>query len=259
MEHSIDDVEMAQQEATAAGDTLEDSMRRLRIRLNAAEHASTEPAEIASQTADEDLSQEVRRLGRELFRANRAAERNQQLFEQALAEIARLSERLSEMPTLDAAMQAARFDAKADLCRDLLGAADSAAASVEAADELINRFASEAVEVGGLLYRFGAVRRLRESYDSAREAIEDWSNGQRLLADRLHSILASAGVRAITSLGRRFDPELHRAVGVEYDDSYEPGAIVAEELRGYTLEGRILRYAEVIVAKEGAPDAGYDG
>src|SRR5216684_3462028 len=43
-----------------------------------------------------DLSQEIRRVGRELFKTNRAAERNQELFESTLAELRQLSAAIAE-------------------------------------------------------------------------------------------------------------------------------------------------------------------
>lgn len=255
MEHRIEDTDEQTGEQANDGETLEDSLRRLRMRRQAAEYPTTETSEeVSSQATVDDLAQEIRRLGRELFRANRAAERNQQLFEQSLAEIGRLSEMLAEMPTAEGAAAAARFEAKAELCRDILGASDAAAASVAAADELIERLAAEDEEATGLVFRFASGRRLRDRFASARRAMGEWRNGQRLLSERLKSILAAAGVRAIPSVGRPFDPMRHRAVAVDDDHSVTPGTILDEELCGYTLEGRILRYAEVIVAGDGEAD-----
>src|SRR4051794_33867306 len=44
-----------------------------------------------------DLSQEIRRVGRELFKTNRAAERNQELFESTLEELRQLSAAVAQV------------------------------------------------------------------------------------------------------------------------------------------------------------------
>jgi molecular chaperone GrpE len=85
--------------------------------------------------------------------------------------------------------------------------------------------------------------------DEAVATLDQWLGGQRLLYERLQMVLQSAGVRRIESEGQSFDPSRHRAVSTEARDDVPPGTIVGEEMRGYMLDGRILRYAEVIVAK----------
>jgi len=57
------------------------------------------------------------------------------------------------------------------------------------------------------------------------------------------------GVRRISALGERFDPNLHEAV-MEVDDPAQPPGTVAQVLeQGYTIHGRLLRPARVVVSK----------
>jgi molecular chaperone GrpE len=60
--------------------------------------------------------------------------------------------------------------------------------------------------------------------------------------------LKGQGVAAVVSLGQKFDPAVHEAVGEEESDA-EPGTIVKEMQKGYTLHGRLLRPARVVLAK----------
>ncbi|MGZ3652275.1 MAG: nucleotide exchange factor GrpE [Bdellovibrionota bacterium] len=60
--------------------------------------------------------------------------------------------------------------------------------------------------------------------------------------------LKAQGVTAVPSVGQKFDPTLHEAVGEEESKS-EPGTIVKEMQKGYQLHGRLLRPARVVVAK----------
>ena len=214
----------------------------------------TEEAEFQAYDFDaafDQIGQEIRRLGREMFKTNRATERNQELFTEALAEIRQLSATVAQIPAQNAeTLQETKFEAKAALCRELLRLADTLAASLAAADELLPQLQSKAEQPArGLAFRFAATRELQTALAESVNALRQWHAGQRLLAERVQAILQNAGVRAIEAVGRPFDPAQHRAVSVTERRDVAPNTIVGEELKGYTLEGRILRYAEVIVAK----------
>src|SRR5262245_59352416 len=76
-------------------------------------------------SAFEDLSQEIRRVGREVFKTNRASERNQEIFNESLSEIRHLSSVISQIPAQNVAgLSDAEFAAKAGVCRELLRVAD---------------------------------------------------------------------------------------------------------------------------------------
>src|SRR5581483_2885948 len=52
--------------------------------------------------AFEELGQEIRRVGREMFKTNRATERNQELFTEALTEIRQLAATVAQIPAQNA-------------------------------------------------------------------------------------------------------------------------------------------------------------
>ncbi len=199
----------------------------------------------------DEMSQEIRRLGREIFKTNRAADRNTELFDAALTEIRQLATVVAQILAQNAAqLSDAQFEAKASLCRELLRLTDTLEASLHAADELLARLQSQTAQAPqGLAFRFAVTRDLHATLAESAVAMRQWSEGQRLLAARLQTILQTAGGRVIDTLGRAFDPSLHRAVAVAQRDDLTPGTIVGEELKGYLLDGRILRYAEVVVAR----------
>ncbi len=204
-----------------------------------------------SVSAVDELGQEVRRMGRELFKAHRATERNQELFSEALDEIRQLTSVVARIPVQNAeTLQEVRFEAKAGMCRELLRMADTLEASLASADDLLESLEPCASQnIKGFFSLFASAKLMRESLTGSIAALHQWRDGQQLLAERLEAILQTAGVRAIESIGRLFDPMLHRAVSTELRNDVPPGTIIGEELKGYSLEGRILRYAEVIVAK----------
>ncbi|NOT63726.1 MAG: nucleotide exchange factor GrpE [Acidobacteria bacterium] len=210
----------------------------------------SETARFDFDAAFELLGEEIKRVGRESFKTNRTTERSQELFTEALNEIRQLSAAVALIPAQnEEKLQDARFEAKATMSRELVRMFDTLESSVAAVDELLAQLQSKHVEPRGFAFQFAATRELQSSLGTAVNALTQWRDGQKLLTERLRAILQSAGVRAIEAVGRAFDPAWHRAVSVAQRYDVAPNQIVGEELKGYTLDGRMLRYAEVIVSK----------
>ncbi len=242
--------------------------------------------------AVEGLSGEVRRVGRELFKTVRSAERNQELFDSAIAELQRLTQRVEQVPAQLHGSESI-VEVKASLCREMLGVADALEASLAAAQETLGQLRerigsaeagedveedtkSELAESTSVpspqpFWRWGFWREklaqwalrsappsadenedgtaLHAALDDAMATLSQWLDGQQLLYERLQTVMRGAGVGEIESEGQLFDPSRHRAVSTEARSDVPAGTITGEERKGYTLDGRILRYAEVIVAK----------
>jgi molecular chaperone GrpE len=73
-------------------------------------------------------------------------------------------------------------------------------------------------------------------------------DGWALILKQCQEALGRAGVTAIESLGRPFNPEHHQAMARREADGAEDGDILEEAQRGYLLNGRLLRPALVVVA-----------
>lgn len=58
------------------------------------------------------------------------------------------------------------------------------------------------------------------------------------------------GVEEIDPQGEPFDPELHEAMTMQPSSEVEPGTVLTVFQKGYTLNGRLLRAAKVVVAQE---------
>jgi len=79
--------------------------------------------------------------------------------------------------------------------------------------------------------------------------------GVTLIRDRLFQVLASEGVQAVETAGRRFDPALAEAIATEEtDDPGRDGLVLEESSGGYTLGGTLLRPARVRVARFHPPE-----
>ena len=73
-------------------------------------------------------------------------------------------------------------------------------------------------------------------------------DGWALILKQCQEALSRAGVTAIDSLGRPFDPQLHQAMARREADGATDGEILEEAQRGYLINGRLLRPALVVVA-----------
>jgi len=79
------------------------------------------------------------------------------------------------------------------------------------------------------------------------EALLEGSNATLKL---LGSTLERFGIVEVDPAGEPFDPEFHEAISMQPSDDVEPGSVVTVVQKGYTLNGRLLRPAMVIVAAE---------
>ena len=84
-------------------------------------------------------------------------------------------------------------------------------------------------------------------------AAHPWVQGLSLVARRLTTQLSQLGVRQIGTPGELFDPRLHEAITTEERADVPEGTILNVTQPGYTLGERIIRPAQVVVAR--APSA----
>lgn len=74
--------------------------------------------------------------------------------------------------------------------------------------------------------------------------------GVQLVAKDVIDVLERHGIRKMVSTGQPFDPAVHQAVSEVPSGGEEAAGIVKETLQtGYTLNGRLLRAAMVVVTK----------
>jgi molecular chaperone GrpE len=74
--------------------------------------------------------------------------------------------------------------------------------------------------------------------------------GVKLVHKQFLSLLEKFGVEAVPAgRGQEFDPRVHQAIDRVDSHDVEPGHIISEMLRGYTLKERLLRPALVSVSK----------
>lgn len=62
--------------------------------------------------------------------------------------------------------------------------------------------------------------------------------------------LSKHGLTPVDSVGKDFDPNFHEALSQEYKEGARPNEVIKEFQRGYTLNGRLIRAAKVVVASD---------
>jgi molecular chaperone GrpE len=75
------------------------------------------------------------------------------------------------------------------------------------------------------------------------------SEGMRALLEQMDVVLTHQGVERIGAPGDRFDPERHEAIAVEPSDEVPERTIVAVQRSGYAIGDRVIRPAQVVVAR----------
>lgn len=71
--------------------------------------------------------------------------------------------------------------------------------------------------------------------------------GLQMVQKSLHEAVQREGLEEVKAVGEPFDPNVHQAVMQEKDEEAEPGSVLMELQKGYTLKGRVLRPSMVKV------------
>ncbi len=88
-----------------------------------------------------------------------------------------------------------------------------------------------------------AEKQLQESDDMAAN-----KEGILLVFNKLRNILQAKGLKAMDSVGQDFDVEKHEAI-TEVPSKDQKGKVMDEIEKGYYLNGKIIRFAKVVVGK----------
>ncbi len=82
------------------------------------------------------------------------------------------------------------------------------------------------------------------------EALNKTLQHMTIINKDLISIFSKNNIKPIESLNKKLDPNLHQAMMEIEDDNKEPGTIVQEIQKGFTIKDRLLRPSLVGVSKK---------
>jgi molecular chaperone GrpE len=79
------------------------------------------------------------------------------------------------------------------------------------------------------------------------KAWSNWSIGIDGIMKQNKDFLGRFGVEEIKTVGEKFNVELHEAVGGTDEGDAEPDTVVEQKQAGYTLHGKLIKPAKVII------------
>jgi len=219
-----------------------------------ADQASSEPAADFSEKLD-TLVAEVARLGREHFRATTLLEG----FGSHLEEISDVQQehgdrQQRELGELRRVQNGLADEARLQLLTELLPVADGLRASIRAGRDLLASVHKAEHEPPARRaawpprWLFGPPDPSVRVTDHG-PAVDAWLDGLVLIERRLLAVFERHGVRPVPAIGEPFSPYRHLAVATRIEDAVAEDTVVAEELTGYAAGDRVLRHAEVVVAR----------
>ena len=107
--------------------------------------------------------------------------------------------------------------------------------------------------IGDLLPVADNLERAISAAESSGEDIKAVTEGVERTLKTLLDALKRHNVETLDPLGEPFDPQVHQAMTIVEKADVEPNTVVNVFQRGYTLHGRLVRPAMVVVSK--APEA----
>lgn len=191
----------------------------------------TEATEQAEQTVAEEVTVE-----------EQAATESDPLAEEATPELLSIAELMSQL-------EVAQADVAALKDQILRGQAETqnirrrAEQDVEKAHKFgVEKFATEMLSV---------VDNLERAIEAAGddEAVKPMREGVEMTLDMLIGGLAKFNVEQLNPEGEAFNPELHQAMSMVPAEGVAPNTVVAVMQKGYSLNGRLVRPAMVMVSK----------
>ena len=106
--------------------------------------------------------------------------------------------------------------------------------------------------------REAVIRDWLEAVDSVERALRmepdgPCRDGLRAVLGQMDTVLARQGVHRIGAAGEPFDAQRHEAIGVQSTEAVPDRTILAVERSGFALGDRVIRPAQVVVARTPEP------
>jgi molecular chaperone GrpE (heat shock protein) len=240
--------------------------------------------ELAGTEQLAEISGTLTRLGRTQFKSNALGETREQHIERSLHTLQELLAQREQHHTqsqhsLEEQLETVRQEARGELAAALLPALDSVDLALASGQALVVRQrqeiaaweqqarAAQAPELPPATSAWQKLRRkvagqavsvpltppapcpLPEAVTAMPDVLDAWLQGLTLMRERFLAVLAGEGIEVMAALHTPFDPHVHVAVQTEIRDDVAPHTVIRVLRQGYRQHQRVLRYAEVVVAR----------
>ncbi len=102
---------------------------------------------------------------------------------------------------------------------------------------------------GELLPVVDNLERALEAAVGDNDIVKPIAEGVELTLKSFHDALKKFHIVTVDPAGEPFDPQLHQAMSMVENGDVEPNTVIAVMQKGYTLNGRLVRPAMVMVSK----------
>lgn len=189
----------------------------------ASEQASAAPSEAGETAAEDDAASEAQA-------DEQPQDEVSQLRAQLEAAEAEAGQARDELLRVQAEMQNLRRRTEQDI-------------------EKAHKYGQEKFSVELLAVMDNLERAAAASEASEDEAVKAIQEGVALTLKGFADCFARFNIEAVDPQGEPFDPQLHQAMSIQESPDAEPNTVIAVMQKGYTLHGRVIRPAMVMVSK----------
>ena len=93
---------------------------------------------------------------------------------------------------------------------------------------------------------------LERALEVPNATLESLKEGVEMIQKQFSAFLKNQKVEPIEAIGKAFDPTLQEVLNQQESEEHEENTVIEEYSKGYTLNGRILRPAKVVISKKPA-------
>ena len=93
---------------------------------------------------------------------------------------------------------------------------------------------------------------LERAMEAPNATLESLKEGVEMIQKQFKDFLKNQKVEVIEAFGKPFDPNLHEVLNQQDSEEHEENTVIEEYSKGFTLNGRILRPAKVVISKKPA-------
>jgi molecular chaperone GrpE len=115
--------------------------------------------------------------------------------------------------------------------------------------EKAHKYGQEKLSIELLAVMDNLERAQEAASNSEDEAIKAIREGVDLTVKGFADCFKKFNIETVDPLGEPFDPQLHQAMSMQENTESEPNTVIAVMQKGYTLHGRVIRPAMVMVSK----------
>ena len=91
---------------------------------------------------------------------------------------------------------------------------------------------------------------MNRALNTPNTSLESLKEGVEMIQKQFATFLKNQKVEPVEAIGKPFDPSLHEVMTQLASEEHEENTVIQEYSTGYTLNGRILRSAKVVISKK---------